>query len=213
MTGRGVAIGIGLAVAAFVFVLVAASAMTYFLYFEQSTTVEELEDSQQQQAARVSDLLRDNEQIRAEHTAIGQELAETAKEIRSVVTARKPIKLPLALIPLEKFVRKGFLAPRKLPKQLATDDVRISRYEDGYSLSWPGDVSFFASTRRGQALTLLMQSPASRRTDQIKVGKREITRIRGPWTVYSWKTARHTYAVVTRPRLAELARPLISSVR
>ncbi len=193
----------------------AALAVAVAIAWQQSTRVEDLEDKQEAQSDRVVRVLRENRKITAEHQAIGAQLADAEKRLRAALQQARGrrARLPAKLEPLRPFVRRGFLAPRRLPNALARREVAIRRYRDGYALTWPGGLSFVASTRRAEPLRVLIAAAPRRDRRRLALGSRRVTRIRGPVSVYAWNERGRTYTLLASRRFHAVALALIRRTR
>ena len=185
-------------------VVVAATAFIYLTYDVQADRVAQLERTYNDQAARVAELEQENTNILKDHVILGRRLA-------AVTTPKVRVLLPRKLAPLRTLVQRGFLAPRRLPRSIAGENVSIGKYRDGYSLTWRSGLTLFARAR--QPLEYWTSQTPRRGRETVTIGKRRVLRLAGAGTVYAWREKGRTYALLTPPTADRLARRLIAAMR
>ena len=190
--------------------LAAGGIVIYLAYDRQSYVVEQLE--------------QENEQIRGEHAAIGQQFAQQSRDIREAIRRAQSAyargfnagttsrRLPGRLRALRAFSRRGLLIPRAVPLSLRSKPARLRRLADGYSVRWAGRPVLFARTRQPLRDWTRRAWPGGR--TGLGVGGRRVLRlVRPSGIVYAWRERGATSPGWAFPKTDAAARRLITALR
>ena len=190
--------------------LAAGGVVIYLAYDRQSYLVERLQD--------------ENQRIERDHVAIGERFADQSKRVEAAIERARTAytrgfragtrarALPARLRRLGRFARRGLLTPRAVPASLRRKRPLVGSYRGGYSLSWRGRPTLFASRQVRLAAWTRRAWPGGR--GRVRVGGRTVLRLVGPaGIVYAWRERRATYAVLTFPASDDEGRGLIVALR
>jgi hypothetical protein len=185
--------------------------VTYFAYDRQASQVDDLELSNQRilmEHVAIGGLVKKQQKTYAKSIRAAQ--AKAARQfVQGFQAGRRADNLPRALRLLEPYIARGLRVPRSVPDDLSKA-ARVGTRSDGYTLRW-SRVSVFASTSDPLSVWTRQGWPGYRK--KVKVGRRSVYRILGPYGVmFAWRERGDTYAVLSYPRWEAAARRLISSM-
>jgi hypothetical protein len=171
------------------------------------------------QTKQVDKLRTEYEQIKHDHMVIGEHFVEQTSKLNTAMKAmdgayqrgfssgRKSSTLPSPFDVLWPSVRAGYIVPLSVPSQLRGRHPAVSQTADGYTVRWRG-LALFASDSDTVSDWTSKAWPGTAR--DVRAGTRSVIRMVGPYgTVYAWREANKTYAVVAMPRSDALAVPLV----